>query len=193
MQTLNCHNYAPFAHIEHSHLGIINTFSFFLVHSLKSTNSANCYRWQQQQYQRTSGINNLPFFVSQFATVEVSITFIKDEFGPKVLRYLKREELLTLAVCVVCFILGIPHMTRVHRSGIFYRLIATSNILPAVFPARSSSSLILSQGGIYIFQLMDHYTAVESLMVLASCEVIAVCWLFGKEKKNLVSAIQAWK
>ncbi|XP_075882107.1 sodium- and chloride-dependent GABA transporter 1 isoform X2 [Nelusetta ayraudi] len=90
---------------------------------------------------------------SEFANVEVSVTFIKDEFGPQVLRYLKREELLTLAVCVVCFILGIPHVTR---------------------------------GGIYIFQLMDHYTAVESLMVLASCEVIAVCWIFGVPKLSLM-------
>lgn len=52
-------------------------------------------------------------FVSQFATVEVAITFIKDEFGPKVIRFLKREELLALTVCIVGFILGIPHVTKV--------------------------------------------------------------------------------
>ncbi|XP_044052362.1 sodium- and chloride-dependent GABA transporter ine isoform X2 [Siniperca chuatsi] len=83
---------------------------------------------------------------SQFATVEVAITFIKDEFGPNVLRFLKREELLALAVCVFCFMLGIPHVTK---------------------------------GGIYVFQLMDHYTAVVSLMFLAFFEVVAVCWIFG--------------
>ncbi|XP_059192763.1 sodium- and chloride-dependent GABA transporter 1 isoform X2 [Centropristis striata] len=83
---------------------------------------------------------------SQFATVEVAITFIKDEFGPQVLRYLKREELLALAVCVLCFVLGIPHITK---------------------------------GGIYVFQLMDHYTAVVSLVFLAFFEVVAVCWIFG--------------
>ncbi|XP_034728087.1 sodium- and chloride-dependent GABA transporter ine isoform X2 [Etheostoma cragini] len=49
---------------------------------------------------------------SQFATVEVAITFIKDEFGPQVLRFLKREELLTLAVCIIGFVLGIPHVTK---------------------------------------------------------------------------------
>ena len=49
----------------------------------------------------------------QFANVEVAVTFIKDEFGPQVLRFLKREELLVLAVCVVGFLLGIPHVTRV--------------------------------------------------------------------------------
>ncbi|XP_039658657.1 sodium- and chloride-dependent GABA transporter 1 isoform X1 [Perca fluviatilis] len=83
---------------------------------------------------------------SQFATVEVAITFIKDEFGPQVLRFLKREELLALAVCIIGFVLGIPHVTK---------------------------------GGIYVFQLMDHYTAVVSLVFLAFFEVVAVCWIFG--------------
>ncbi|XP_068616897.1 sodium- and chloride-dependent GABA transporter ine [Brachionichthys hirsutus] len=90
---------------------------------------------------------------SQFATVEVAITFLKDEFGPTVRQYLKREELLTLVVCSICFILGIPHVT---------------------------------QGGIYIFQLMDHYTAIVSPMFLALFEVVAVCWIFGVPKLSLM-------
>uniref|UniRef100_A0A8C6UV58 Transporter n=1 Tax=Neogobius melanostomus TaxID=47308 RepID=A0A8C6UV58_9GOBI len=84
---------------------------------------------------------------SQFATVEVAITFLKDEFGTKILPFLKREELLTLVVCLLCFLLGLPHITK---------------------------------GGIYVFQLMDHYTAVVSLMFLAFAEVVSVCWVFGK-------------
>ncbi|XP_070689408.1 sodium- and chloride-dependent GABA transporter ine isoform X2 [Pempheris klunzingeri] len=90
---------------------------------------------------------------SQFATVEVAVTFIKDEFGPEVLRFLKREELVTLAVCLVCFVLGIPHIT---------------------------------QGGVYVFQLMDHYTAVVSLVFLAFFEVVAVCWIFGVPRVSLM-------
>ncbi|XP_074526437.1 sodium- and chloride-dependent GABA transporter 1 [Halichoeres trimaculatus] len=90
---------------------------------------------------------------SQFATVEVGVTFIKDEFGPKLLHLFKREELVTLAVCVVGFILGIPHVTK---------------------------------GGIYVFQLMDHYTAVVSLVFLAFFEVVAVCWIFGVPKISLM-------
>lgn len=44
----------------------------------------------------------------------------------------------------------------------------------------SSLSLLLpAQGGIYVFQLMDHYTAVVSLVFLAFFEVVAVCWIFG--------------
>ncbi|XP_017269128.2 sodium- and chloride-dependent GABA transporter ine-like [Kryptolebias marmoratus] len=49
---------------------------------------------------------------SQFANVEVGITFLKDEFGPRILQFLKREELLVLIVCIACFLLGIPHVTK---------------------------------------------------------------------------------
>uniref|UniRef100_A0A8C2I068 Transporter n=1 Tax=Cyprinus carpio TaxID=7962 RepID=A0A8C2I068_CYPCA len=68
---------------------------------------------------------------SQFAMVEVAVTFIVDGFGKKVLGVFKRKELIVLAVCSVGFLLGIPHITS---------------------------------GGIYVFQLMDHYTAVVSLI-----------------------------
>lgn len=44
----------------------------------------------------------------------------------------------------------------------------------------SSSLLLPVQGGIYMFQLMDQYAAVVSLMFLAFFEVAAVCWVFGK-------------
>lgn len=37
-----------------------------------------------------------------------------------------------------------------------------------------------SQVGIYVFQLMDHYTAIVSIMFLAFFEVVGVCWLYGE-------------
>ena len=49
----------------------------------------------------------------QFAMVEVAVTCIMDGFGPQVLRVFKRQEVLVLVVCVVGFLLGIPHITRV--------------------------------------------------------------------------------
>ncbi|KAJ8412400.1 hypothetical protein AAFF_G00127360 [Aldrovandia affinis] len=38
------------------------------------------------------------------------------------------------------------------------------------------------QVGIYVFQLMDHYTAIVSIMFLAFFEVIALCWLYGVKR-----------
>ncbi|XP_061753975.1 sodium- and chloride-dependent GABA transporter ine [Nerophis ophidion] len=35
------------------------------------------------------------------------------------------------------------------------------------------------QAGIYVFQLMDHYTAIVSIMFLAFFEVLAICWFYG--------------
>ncbi|XP_068186736.1 sodium- and chloride-dependent GABA transporter ine [Antennarius striatus] len=35
------------------------------------------------------------------------------------------------------------------------------------------------QVGIYVFQLMDHYTAIVSIVFLAFFEVVAICWSYG--------------
>ncbi|XP_041657319.1 sodium- and chloride-dependent GABA transporter ine [Cheilinus undulatus] len=35
------------------------------------------------------------------------------------------------------------------------------------------------QVGIYVFQLMDHYTAIVSILFLAFFEILAICWLYG--------------
>lgn len=70
------------------------------------------------------------FLVSQFANVDVAITFIKDEFGHKVLPYLRREELVTLVICAVGFILGIPHVTKVCTSNSLTRLTTSSVFSP---------------------------------------------------------------
>ncbi|RVE63531.1 hypothetical protein OJAV_G00137340 [Oryzias javanicus] len=44
------------------------------------------------------------------------------------------------------------------------------------------------QVGIYVFQLMDHYTAIVSIMFLALFEIISICWLYGVKRlsENLV-------
>ncbi|XP_075876282.1 sodium- and chloride-dependent GABA transporter 1-like [Nelusetta ayraudi] len=38
------------------------------------------------------------------------------------------------------------------------------------------------QSGVYVFQLMDHYTAIISVILLAFVEVVVVCWLYGVDK-----------
>lgn len=50
---------------------------------------------------------------SQFATVEVVVTSLKDSFGPAIRRYLKRHELLVLVVCLVTFLCGLPNIFQV--------------------------------------------------------------------------------
>ncbi|XP_070699263.1 sodium- and chloride-dependent GABA transporter ine [Pempheris klunzingeri] len=35
------------------------------------------------------------------------------------------------------------------------------------------------QVGIYVFQLMDHYTAIVSILFIACFEVTAICWIYG--------------
>ncbi|XP_061608544.1 sodium-dependent dopamine transporter isoform X3 [Phyllopteryx taeniolatus] len=40
----------------------------------------------------------------------------------------------------------------------------------------------VTQAGIYVFQLMDHYTAIVSIVFLAFFEVVGVCWLYGASR-----------
>lgn len=54
---------------------------------------------------------------SQFATVEVIITSLKDGFPDLVRKYLKRHEILVLIVCLISFLLGLPNVTQ---GGIYF-------------------------------------------------------------------------
>uniref|UniRef100_A0A1B6KRM4 Transporter n=1 Tax=Graphocephala atropunctata TaxID=36148 RepID=A0A1B6KRM4_9HEMI len=42
------------------------------------------------------------------------------------------------------------------------------------------------QGGIYFFQLMDHYVVTTSIIYIALFEVIAICWLYGTDRLSRV-------
>lgn len=53
---------------------------------------------------------------SQFATVEVIITSLKDGCGDWIDKYIHRHEILVLIVCFLGFLFGIPH---VFRGGIY--------------------------------------------------------------------------
>ena len=50
---------------------------------------------------------------SQFATVEVIITTLKDGFSDWIDRYIKYHEVLVLLVCILGFLFGIPHVFNV--------------------------------------------------------------------------------
>lgn len=43
------------------------------------------------------------------------------------------------------------------------------------------------QGGIYFFQLMDHYVVTTTIIYIALFEVIAVCWLYGTDRLCRIS------
>ena len=50
---------------------------------------------------------------SQFSTVEVIITSLKDGFSDYIDRYIKHHEILVLLVCILGFLFGIPHIFKV--------------------------------------------------------------------------------
>ena len=51
---------------------------------------------------------------SQFATVEVVVTSLKDGFAGAVQRYARRHEVLVAAVCVLAFACSIPNIFQVN-------------------------------------------------------------------------------
>ncbi|KAL5017504.1 hypothetical protein ScPMuIL_007093 [Solemya velum] len=54
---------------------------------------------------------------SQFASVEVVVTFIQDHFHTYVQKYVKRREVLVLIVCFLSFLCGLPNVTQ---GGIYF-------------------------------------------------------------------------
>lgn len=77
---------------------------------------------------------------------------------------------------------GSPMWPRFAQASRFQTLFILTLIVMTYFVA---------QGGIYIFQLMDKYTAVQSLVLLAFCEVGAISWIFGKNSKQTNKQIAA--
>nr|XP_039249177.1 sodium- and chloride-dependent betaine transporter-like [Styela clava] len=52
----------------------------------------------------------------------------------------------------------------------------------------------VAQGGMYFFILMDHYSAVVSLMYVASFEVMAICWCYGASRlAKEISFLSKWR
>lgn len=105
--------------------------------------------------------------------VEVMVTSLMDEFHQHLMTFFKRKELFVLAICGAACLLGIPLVMQV-RTGI-YRMSLNQSV-------SLTNELVSLQVGIYVFQLMDHYTAIVSIMFLAFFEVIAICWIYGKQR-----------
>ncbi|CAI9573732.1 unnamed protein product [Staurois parvus] len=86
---------------------------------------------------------------SQFIYVEALCLAITDMY-PTVLRKGYRRELLILAICVICYLMGL---------------------------------FIVTQGGMYIFQLFDYYSSSGiCLLFVGIFECICIGWVYGADR-----------
>lgn len=118
---------------------------------------------------------------SEFCIVESFITGMVD-YWPDTLR--PHRIKFTIAICMIMFALGIPMVTNVS----IWKHISIWGIQLKVSGAVSVNRkkikmLRLFQGGIYIFQLMDFYSA-SGMSILWVCffQTIAISWIFGAQK-----------
>lgn len=103
-------------------------------------------------------------FVVQFVTLEGFITACVDEWP--ILR--RRKELFIAAVCFISFLIGLPTVTQV--KCLFLR----RNLFDYLF---------LIQGGMYVFKILDYYSASGwCLLVLLFFECISVSWFYGANR-----------
>lgn len=117
--------------------------------------------------------------------VEVMVTSLMDQFYKDVVNIFKKKELFILAICFVALLLGIPCVMQVTHTLNFYPYKKKRSFLSLPFCPKECASV---QVGIYVFQLMDHYTAIVSIMFLAFFEVMAICWIYGEEAVSLLHA-----
>ncbi|UYV62769.1 hypothetical protein LAZ67_2001879 [Cordylochernes scorpioides] len=99
---------------------------------------------------------------SQFCTVEALVTGLVDEW-PSRLR--PHRKLFTLLVCFCLFLLGLPMVTQ-------------SKI---TLPNKWLIVDVVCQGGIYLFRLMDFYSASGiTLLFTVFFQTIAISWIYGQ-------------
>jgi len=89
----------------------------------------------------------------------------------------------TIAICLIMFALGIPMVTNVSIRKRFYPICTKQKFQGQFIDKKKIKMLRLFQGGIYIFQLMDFYSA-SGMSILWVCffQTIAISWIFGAKK-----------
>ncbi|KAK2175343.1 hypothetical protein NP493_735g00005 [Ridgeia piscesae] len=111
---------------------------------------------------------------SQFASVEVVVTAIEDSLGKRTLKTRYKKEFLVLAVCGICFLLGLPYVTN---GGIYYfKLVdyyssGLSNMLIALFEA---IAIIWCYGALKMVSHTGQMTGVVTSRVLRW--YLVPCW-----------------
>lgn len=68
------------------------------------------------------------------------------------------------------------------KAGLYYEKVQMYSMSDKV--NEPDNAYLLIQVGIYVFQLMDHYTAIVSIMFLAFFEVVGVCWIYGERETS---------
>lgn len=110
---------------------------------------------------------------SEFCIVESFITGMVD-YWPDLLR--PHRIKFTIVICLLMFALGIPMVTNVSIQK-------RASIRDVNERHSLLIKILLFQGGIYIFQLMDFYSA-SGMSILWVCffQTIAISWIFGAKK-----------
>lgn len=132
-------------------------------------------------------LTTLTFFcetVFQFVGLEALTTAISDMY-PAFFHVGHRRKLLLLAICVVCFFLGLSMVTEVRTNCNIRALFS-----PFVFAsADHTHGISRTQGGLYIFQLFDYYACSGmTLLLFAILQSVCVTWIYGQlvdKRKNL--------
>uniref|UniRef100_A0A8C4F660 Transporter n=1 Tax=Dicentrarchus labrax TaxID=13489 RepID=A0A8C4F660_DICLA len=132
-------------------------------------------------------VHNLP--VDNIATDGPGLVFV---VYPEVLSTMPFYQLWAPLFFFMLLCLGLDSQVNISNTPInivktfdSVKLTGRCVIIKQLWVFSSPLSLLLpAQGGIYVFQLMDHYTAVVSLVFLAFFEVVAVCWIFGKLRRR---------
>lgn len=101
------------------------------------------------------------------------MTSVTDLF-PRVIRRGHRRELLLLLVCAVCFLFGLVMVTSVSPSDARVGSRDTTGV------RRPSPLRVSVQGGLYVFQIYDHFSCSgASLLLLSICQSVAIGWVYG--------------
>lgn len=73
------------------------------------------------------------------------------------------------------------HLLQQAANSVFMKLIKLSSFsTPGSQNGVMIAYVLYSQGGMYIFNLMDYQTAGLSLLFISLMEVIAVGWIYGR-------------
>ncbi|UYV61818.1 SLC6A1 [Cordylochernes scorpioides] len=104
--------------------------------------------------------------MKMFCTVESLITGLVDEFATTLRPHRKK---FTLLVVAIQFLLGIPLVTQV-------------GVCPPMSTVRTDN-MVLWQGGMYWFQLMDYYSASgATLLTVVFFEIAGLAWVYGYKR-----------